>query len=500
MHDANLYRLMQSRFPDDLDQPCLFLPGGDAVSYRTLDSRSAQIAHALSSVGCRRGDRVAAQVEKSVSAVCLYLACLRAGFVYLPLNTGYQQRELSFFLGDARPKVVVCGPDDITSMTAIAGSGTRCFTLDDRDEGSLKNEYRNCFEQFDAVPTKDGDLAAILYTSGTTGRSKGAMLSHSNLSSNALTLIDYWGFTSADVLYHALPLYHVHGLFVALHCVLLSGARAWFCAKFDVAQALVLLPKSTVMMGVPTFYTRLLASKEFDRNHCATIRLFVSGSAPLLAETFTDFEQRTGQRILERYGMTETGMNTSNPLHGERIAGTVGLPLPGVEVRVVGDDGRPLAPNEIGAIEVKGPNVFSGYWQMPDKTKEEFTADGFFRTGDIGKFLPNGYLQIVGRAKDLIITGGLNVYPREIEEVIDAIPGVLESAVIGIPHTDFGEAVTAVVVLHKGAKVTSNAILNELKGQLARFKVPKYVYVVPELPRNSMGKVQKNVLRQKYEK
>jgi malonyl-CoA/methylmalonyl-CoA synthetase len=500
MRDANLYRLMRRRFPEDLDQPCLLLPGGEATSYRTLDARSAKIAHALISAGCRRGDRVAAQVEKSATAVCLYLACLRAGLVYLPLNTGYQQRELAFFLGDAKPRVVVCVPDAINTLTALAGLNTRVFTLDERDEGSLINEYRNCFEEFDPVPTKDDDLAAILYTSGTTGRSKGAMLSHANLASNALTLVDYWGFTADDVLYHALPIYHVHGLFVALHCVLLSGSRTWFCARFDVEQALELLPRSTAMMGVPTFYTRLLASKEFDRRHCATIRLFVSGSAPLLAETFAAFEERTGQRILERYGMTETGMNTSNPLHGERIGGTVGPPLPGVTVRVVGEDGGALPLNEIGGIQVKGPNVFSGYWQMPEKTKEEFTEDGFFKTGDMGRILPNRYLQIVGREKDLIISGGLNVYPKEIEELIDAMPGVAESAVIGVAHPDFGEAVTAVVVVHKGAKLTGNAILNELKGQLAKFKVPKYVYVVPELPRNAMGKVQKNVLRQKYQK
>ena len=500
MRDANLYRLMRSRFPEDLDETCLLLPGGDAISYRTLDARSAKIAHALSSAGCRQGDRVAAQVEKSVTAVCVYLACLRAGFVYLPLNTGYQQRELSFFLGDAKPKIVVCPPDSITMLTAIAGANTRVFTLDEHGEGSLINEYKNCFEEFDAVPTKETDLAAILYTSGTTGRSKGAMLSHANLSSNALTMVDAWGFSASDVLYHALPIYHVHGLFVALHCVLLSGAKTWFCAKFDAGQALQLLPRSTVMMGVPTFYTRLLATKEFDRAHCTTTRLFVSGSAPLLAETFAAFERRTGQRILERYGMTETGMLTSNPLHGERIGGTVGPPLAGVSVRVCDDQVNVLPVNEIGGIQVKGPNVFSGYWQMPDKTKEEFTDDGFFKTGDLGRMLPNGYLQIVGREKDLIISGGLNIYPKEIEELIDALPGVAESAVIGVPHQDFGEAVTAVVVLNPGARLTGNAILNALKGQLAKFKVPKYVYVVPELPRNSMGKVQKNVLRQKYEK
>lgn len=500
MRDANLYRLIRRRFPADLDQPCLLLPGGDAVTYRTLDARSAQIAHALVSAGCVTGDRVAAQVEKSATAICLYLACLRAGLVYLPLNTGYQQRELSYFLGDAKPRVVVCSPEGMASMSAIATPAIRIFTLDDRDQGSLINEIRSCFEYFEPVAMQESDLAAILYTSGTTGRSKGAMLSHGNLAANALTLVEYWGFSAADVLYHALPIFHVHGLFVALHCVLLSASRMWFCPKFDVAQALDLLPRSSVMMGVPTFYTRLLANPGFGRKHCGTVRVFISGSAPLLPETFALFETRTSQRILERYGMTETGMNTSNPLFGERIAGSVGLPLPGVEARVVGKDGQLLPVGEIGGIEVKGPNVFNGYWGMPEKTAEEFTADGFFRTGDLGKLLPNGYVQIVGRAKDLIITGGLNVYPKEIEELIDALPGVLESAVIGIPHPDLGEAVTAVVVAQPGAKLTSNRIIGLLKPQLAGFKMPKYVYMVANLPRNTMGKVQKNILRQQYGK
>jgi malonyl-CoA/methylmalonyl-CoA synthetase len=498
MRDANLYRLMRRRFPGDLDQPCLMLPDGDVVSYRTLDARSAQIAHALVSAGCVTGDRVAAQVEKSATAICLYLACLRAGLVYLPLNTGYQQRELSFFLGDAKPRVVVCSPEAMDLMSAIATPAMRIFTLDDRDQGSLTNDIRTCFEVFAPVAMKERDLAAILYTSGTTGRSKGAMLSHGNLAANALTLVEYWGFSAPDVLYHALPIFHVHGLFVALHCVLLSASRMWFCPKFDVAQALELLPRSSVMMGVPTYYTRLLANPEFGRKHSGTVRVFISGSAPLLSETFTLFETRTGQRILERYGLTETGMNTSNPLLGERIAGSVGPPLPGVEARVVGTDGQSLPAGEIGGIEVKGPNVFRGYWGMPEKTAVEFAADGFFRTGDLGKILPNGYVQIVGRTKDLIITGGLNVYPREIEELINALPGVVESAVIGIPHPDFGEAVIAVVVAQPGTKLTSNRIIALLKPQLAGFKIPKYVYMVAELPRNTMGKVQKNILRQQY--
>ncbi len=498
MPDANLYALLRRRFPADLDQPCLLLPGGGAISYRMLDARSAQIAHALASAGCVRGDRVAVQVEKSPAAFCVYLACLRAGLVYLPLNIGYQQRELAFFLSDAKPRVVICSPETMDSMSAIRSPAMRLYTLDDNEQGSLINEIRSCFEEFETVAMDGDDLAAILYTSGTTGRSKGAMLSHRNLASNAMTLAVYWGFSADDVLYHALPIYHVHGLFVAMHCVLLSGSRMWFCPKFDAKQALDLLPRSTLMMGVPTFYSRLLANPAFGAQHCKSIRVFISGSAPLLSETFDSFAARSGQRILERYGMTETGMNTSNPLHGERVGGSVGLPLSGVEVRVTGKTGTPVAAGDIGGIEVKGPNVFSGYWGMPEKTAEDFTADGFFRTGDIGKFLPNGYLQIVGRAKDLIISGGLNVYPKEIEELIDALPGVVESAVFGIPHPDFGEAVTAVIVAQPGARLSSNTILDALKPQLASFKMPKFVFMVADLPRNTMGKVQKNLLRQQY--
>ena len=494
---ANLFALIEGRFPVDRDQPCLMHPGGGAVTYRTLAAQSAQLANLLVESGCVKGDRVAAQVEKSAASLALYLACLRAGLVYLPLNTGYQPREVAYFLGDAKPRAVVCPVNARESIATVAPKGASVFTLDEQGAGSLVDaagRYADSFETIDVAPD---DLASILYTSGTTGRSKGAMLSHRNLASNGLTLVEYWGFTARDVLYHALPIYHVHGLFVASHCVLLSGSRMWFCPKFDVSEARTLLPHSTVMMGVPTFYTRLLASKQFGRDDCRTIRLFVSGSAPLLPETFAQFESVTGQRILERYGMTETGMNTSNPLNGERIGGTVGLPLPGVQARVCADDDRELPAGEIGGIQVKGPNVFRGYWQMPEKTAEEFTADGFFRTGDMGRFLPNGYLQIVGREKDLIITGGLNVYPKEIEELIDALPGVVESAVIGVPHPDFGEAVTAVVVSKPDSGVTGQIIIAALKPQLASFKMPKQVHVVGNLPRNAMGKVQKNLLRQR---
>ena len=498
MRKSNLYALMRDRFPDDLDGPCLMMPDGDAVSYRALDTKSAQIANLLTRSGCRVGDRVAVQVEKSAAALCTYLGCLRAGVVFLPLNAAYQQRELAYFLDDAKPRVVVCAPAAAGSIEGIAAAKTKVFTLDETGQGSLIDASENRSRDFATVDVEPGDLAAILYTSGTTGRSKGAMLSHRNLSSNGLTLVEYWGFTANDILYHALPIYHVHGLFVAVHCVLLSGSRMWFCPKFDVAQARALLLKSTVMMGVPTFYTRLLAARDFGHDDCRTIRVFISGSAPLLPETFAEFEARTGRRILERYGMTETGMNTSNPLEGERIGGTVGLPLPGIEVRIADADCGALAAEEIGGIEVRGPNVFGGYWQMPEKTAEEFTPDGFFRTGDMGKLLPNGYIQIVGRSKDMIITGGLNVYPKEIEELIDALPGVAESAVIGVPHPDFGEAVMAIVVARPHVILDPQQIIAEVKSQLAGFKVPKQVHVVADLPRNAMGKVQKNVLRQQY--
>ncbi len=494
--NANLYALLRSHFPDSAEQPCLLIPDGSVIHYEDLDAASARIAHALVAAGCRRGDRVAVQVDKCWEALALYLASLRAGLVFLPLNTGYQKGELGYLFGDAEPAVVVCQPDaeeriaalrrEAKVLTLAAGTGT----LLDRADGEP--------EEFDTVVSQPDDLAAILYTSGTTGRPKGAMLTHRNLGSNALALTDCWGFTRGDVLLHALPIYHVHGLFVACHCALLSGSRMLWLAKFDAGEVRALLPRATVMMGVPTFYTRLLALPEFGAADCASMRLFVSGSAPLLPETFEQFRARTGFTILERYGMSETGMNTSNPLAGERIAGTVGPPLPGVSIRVVDETGRPCAATEVGAIEVKGPNVFAGYWRMPDKTREEFTADGYFRTGDMGMLLTNGYLRIVGRAKDLIITGGLNVYPKEIEERIDALPGVVESAVIGVPDADFGEAVAAVVVPSAGHALTESEVIAALKGEIAGFKVPKRVHFVADLPRNAMGKVQKNLLREQF--
>jgi malonyl-CoA/methylmalonyl-CoA synthetase len=494
--NANLYALFESHFPDGSEQPLLLIPHGDAVHYGDLAAASARVAHALVAAGCVPGDRVAAQTDKHWQVLALYLGCLRAGLVYLPLNTGYQKSELGHFFADAEPRVVVCRPDAREAIAALAPKAA-IFTLD-ADGGSLEAAAAVHPATFAAVPRGPDDLAALLYTSGTTGRSKGAMLTHRNLASNALTLVEEWGFTRSDTLLHALPVYHVHGLFVAIHCVLLSGSRMLWLPKFDAAEVAALLPHATMMMGVPTFYTRLLAEPSFGAGACRNVRLFVSGSAPLLTETFEAFRSRTGQAILERYGMTETGMNASNPLDGSRLAGTVGPPLPGVSIRVVDESGAECTPGAVGAIEVKGPNVFPGYWRMPERTREEFTSDGYFRTGDMGTFTPERYLRIVGREKDLIISGGLNIYPKEIEERIDAIDGVVESAVIGVPDPDFGEAVVAIVVAAPGRTLEESAIIGALKADIARFKVPKRVHVVADLPRNAMGKVQKNLLRERF--
>ena len=493
--DANLYTLFDEHVADPA-APCLVVPNGPVVHYGELAALSARIAHALVGAGCRPGDRVAVQAEKHWTVLPLYLAALRAGLVYLPLNTGYQRAELDYFFGDAGPRVVVCGSERLGVVAATARDAT-VLTLD-ANGGELLDRAEGKPELFDTVPRSPDDLAAILYTSGTTGRSKGAMLTHRNLASNALALVEAWGFTRGDVLLHALPVYHVHGLFVAIHCALLSGSRMLWLPKFDVHEVMALLPKTTVMMGVPTFYTRLLAEPSFGRAQTDGVRLFVSGSAPLLPETFREFEERTGQRILERYGMTETGMNTSNPLAGPRLGGTVGPPLPGVSVRIVGDGGAPCAPGTIGAIQVRGPNVLKGYWKLPEKTRGEFTGDGWFRTGDMGEWTPEGYVRIVGRAKDLIITGGLNVYPKEIEERLDAMDGVVDSAVIGVPHPDFGEAVTAVVVAKPGHALTEASIIGALKAEIAGFNVPKRVVFAADMPRNSLGKVMKAELRQRF--
>lgn len=497
MSDTNLYSHIERGTPSDPERPVLEADSGRTYSWRDLHSETGRYAGLLAALNTQPGDRVAVQVDKSPTALFLYLACLRRGLVYLPLNTAYQRNELTYFISDAQPSVVVCRPESATEIGSIAARAQQ-FTLDQDGHGTLEEAARRARPATETIAVGADDLAAIIYTSGTTGRSKGAMVSHRNLISNARVLVDYWGFTGADVLLHALPIFHVHGLFVASHCALLSGARMIWHRKFDVQAALHAIPRATVFMGVPTFYTRLLGEPAFDRSLCSQMRLFVSGSAPLLIETFQQFETRIGQRILERYGMSEAGMITSNPLHGERKGGTVGLPLPGVIVRVADERDRPLPAGDVGAIQIRGDNVFQGYWRMPEKTREEFTAAGFFRTGDIGTFDADGYLSIVGRAKDLIITGGYNVYPKEIELVIDALPGVAESAVIGLPHPDFGEAVTAVVVPREGAQVSPEGILAALKREVANYKVPKRVIVVANLPRNAMGKVQKNVLRQQY--
>ena len=498
--NENLYTLFESRFPADRGKPLLLLEDGRTLSYAEAEAASARYAALLAGLGLAPGDRVAVQVEKSPEALLVYLGCLRAGLAYLPLNSAYQEGEVGYFLENAEPRAIIAQPASMAWLEPLArGRGMHAFSLDDRGGGTLPQAAASAPATFRTVERRGDDLAAILYTSGTTGRSKGAMITHRNLASNAEVLHRAWGFRPDDVLVHMLPLFHVHGLFVASHCVLMNGSAMRFHAKFDAKRAIADFARSTVFMGVPTFYTRLLAEPGLTREACARMRLFVSGSAPLLAETHVDFEARTGQRILERYGMTETGMLTSNPLAGERRAGSVGRPLPGTEVRVVDDADRPLPAGEVGHIQVSGPNVFPGYWRMPERNREEFTADGFFRTGDVGSLSADAYLTIVGRSKDLIISGGYNVYPKEIELALDELPGVQESAVVGVPHPDFGEAVTAVVVPKSQSTRPSEAqIIAALKQKLANFKVPKRVYVVDELPRNAMGKVQKNVLRDRY--
>ena len=471
---------------------------GERFSYDALIEESGRLANALAAAGVTPGDRVAVQVEKSARNLILYLACLRAGAVFLPLNIAYTLPELAYFVGDAEPRLIVCDPGVREGVLAIAATvGARVETLDERGEGSLSELARTQAAAFDTAPREPDDLAAIVYTSGTTGRSKGAMLTHANLASNARTLVETWRFTAGDVLIHALPIYHVHGLFVGINVLLMAGGAMLFLPKFDAAKVLELMPGATTLMGVPTFYTRLLSHPGLTRGATRGMRLFVSGSAPLLAETHQEWSERTGHAILERYGMTETGMNVSNPYDGDRVAGTVGLPLPGVEIRITDPEtGAAVTPGEIGMIEVRGPNVFKGYWRMPEKTLTEFRPDGFFITGDLGVIDGRGYLSIVGRGKDLIITGGLNVYPKEVEEEIDALPGVVESAVVGLPHADFGEAVTAVVATGGKPGASEAGVLAALETRLAGFKRPKRVIFVDELPRNTMGKVQKAALRE----
>jgi malonyl-CoA/methylmalonyl-CoA synthetase len=500
---GNLYELIAAHAPAP-DRLLLRTPEGRRLTYGEAFAAAGRYASALAALGVKPGDRVTVQVEKSVDNILLYLGCLRAGAVYQPLNTGYTLAELEYFIGDAEPALVVCTPDKREGVAVVAArlGAPAVETLgDDGVSGSLIEKAAAASPDFPTVARAEDDLAAILYTSGTTGRSKGAMLTHANLASNALMLKDYWRFTERDVLIHALPIYHTHGLFVATNIMLLAGAQMIFLAKFDAATVLKLLPEATSLMGVPTFYTRLLTEPGLTREAAANMRLFISGSAPLLAETHREFQVRTGHAILERYGMTETNMNTSNPYDGERIAGTVGFPLPDVALRVVDPEtGARLPDGEIGMIEVKGPNVFAGYWRMPEKTAAEFRPDGFFITGDLGVIDARGYVSIVGRGKDLIISGGLNVYPKEVEGEIDALAGVEESAVFGLPHPDFGEAVTAAVVLKPGASLTEAEVVAALQDRLARFKLPKRVVFVPALPRNAMGKVQKAALREAYAK
>jgi len=497
--NANLFSRLFDSLDDD-SRLAIETLDGRRISYRDLIARTGQFANLLVARGVKAGDRVAVQAEKSVENLVLYLAVVRAGAVYLPLNTAYTLNELDYFIGDAEPALVVCDPAKAEGIGALARKvGARVETLDASGGGSLSEAGAGQPSDFATVERGNDDLAAILYTSGTTGRSKGAMLSHDNLASNSQTLVDFWRFTDQDVLIHALPIYHTHGLFVASNVTLFARASMIFLNKFDPDAIIRLMPRATVLMGVPTFYTRLLQHPGLTQEATSHMRLFVSGSAPLLAETHREWSARTGHAVLERYGMTETNMNISNPYDGERVPGAVGVPLPGISARVVDpESGRPLGTDEIGMIEVKGPNVFKGYWRMPEKTKAEFRDDGFFITGDLGKVDAKGYFHIVGRGKDLVISGGFNVYPKEIESEIDALDGVVESAVIGVPHPDFGEGVTAVVVAKPGATIDEASVLKALEGRLAKFKMPKRVLLEPELPRNTMGKVQKNVLRDRY--
>ena len=507
MSNENLFCALRAAFPADLGGTaieCADGPsGGACYSWADLERGTAMLAKLLDGLGLPAGSRIAVQVEKSVEALMLYLAVLRAGHVYLPLNTAYQATEIEYFIGNAEPAVVVCAPKNFAWVSRIAFSAgsAHVFTLGEARDGTLLDRAAHHSDQHQPAVKRADDLAAILYTSGTTGRSKGAMLTHGNLLSNAQTLKDYWDWQPGDVLIHSLPIFHVHGLFVASHGALLNGSKMIWFARFDPKATIARFAEATVMMGVPTLYVRMLAEPTLTKAAASHMRLFISGSAPLLVETFDDWISRTGHTLLERYGMSETVMLTSNPCRpsdGDRRRGTVGRPLPGVGLRVMDDHGQPCPAGEIGHIQVKGPNVFVGYWRMPEKTAEEFTDDGWFKTGDVGKVAADGYVTIVGRSKDLIISGGYNIYPAEIEGFINDMPGVAESAVIGVPHPDFGEGVVAVVVAQPGASLDAAAMIGKLKASIANFKVPKHLFVVPDLPRNAMGKVQKNLLREQH--
>ncbi len=502
MTNQNLYlRLSGDRFQHAAERPFLMTTGRPPLMYAALDAECGRLQSRLQALGVEAGDRVMVQVDKSAEAVLLYLACLRAGAIYIPLNTAYTATEVEYFMSDAEPRVFVCQPQTLGKLQQVAErvAVPHVLTLDIDGTGSLIQDLQSADPNPPVVVREADDLAAILYTSGTTGRSKGAMLSHANLQSNAEVLHEYWQWQDdSDVLLHALPIFHVHGLFVALHCALLGASPVHFLPRFNIEQVIALLPESSVMMGVPTFYTRLLDNADFNAEACTRMRLFIAGSAPLLAETHREFEARTGHRILERYGMTETGMITSNPYDGERVAGSVGFALPGIQLRIADDQGCEIAHGETGVLEMTGPNVFKGYWRMPEKTAAEFRPDGWFITGDMATMDDSGRISIVGRAKDLIISGGYNIYPKEIEVEIDDIAGVRESAVIGLPHPDFGEGVAAVVVPDGSRKLVEEDIIQPLQDKLARFKQPRRVFLVDELPRNTMGKVQKAQLRETY--
>jgi malonyl-CoA/methylmalonyl-CoA synthetase len=485
------------------EQLFLKLPDGRRFNYAELHEQSGRIAAALAGFGVGLGDRVAVQVEKSAEAVLLYAACLRMGAVFVPINVANTPNEVNYFLRDSQPRVMVGRPHDRAWLEPLAAAAgvLHTATLGAEGEGSLLELARASAAHFPPAPSADGaSLAAIVYTSGTTGRSKGAMLTRANLASNASVLATAWKFTSSDVLLHTLPLFHIHGLFAAINTVLASGSSMLLLGKFDAASTVKHLREATVYMGVPTHYTRLLQQPDLDKESAAAIRLFVSGSAPLLVETHREFFRRTGHVILERYGMTETLMNTSNPYDGVRLPGSVGTPLKGTEIRVRNAEsgGIEVRPDFIGTLETKGPNVFAGYWRDPDKTRDEFTPDGWFKTGDVGRIDVDGYVHIVGRAKDLVISGGYNVYPKEVECELDALEGILESAVFGVPHPDFGEGVTAAVVAKPGAVLCEEKIIDSIKPRLARYKIPKRIVVVDELPRNTMGKVQKKALRETF--
>jgi malonyl-CoA/methylmalonyl-CoA synthetase len=504
---ANLYTHLRVGFPKLLSATAVeTIDAGDQPLFYTwsnLEQGSAMLANALRKLGVRKGDRVAVQTQKSVEAMMLYLASLRAGAVFVPLNTAYQAGEMAHFISDSKPTVVVCDASHQTWLKPLCTEYgvAHLVTLNADRTGNLLDLAAAQPRLFATVTSQPDDIAAILYTSGTTGRSKGALLSHNNLLSNARTLKAHWGWQPNDVLIHVLPIFHVHGLFVAIHGALLAGAKMLWAAKFEPSQVLANFPRSTVFMGVPTLYVRLLAESGLSKQAVGNMRIFIAGSAPLLAETFKEWQARTGHTIVERYGMSETVMLTSNPYAGAaalRRAGTVGKPLPGVQVVVADEAGKPLPHGEIGNIVVKGPNVFTAYLNLPEKTKEEFTADGYFKTGDVGSYSADGYLSIVGRSKDLIISGGYNVYPAEIESYINDMPGVAESALVGVPHPDFGEVGVAVVVAKASSQLNAGLILAQLKTLVANFKVPKHCEIMVDLPRNAMSKVQKNVLRAQF--